>query len=194
MNKCDELAKENEKLKKQLESKEEHDRNPGMDKLLTTKDLWDETLATIDLEKDYQLLDYSLPSMESSCTSLYDIEFDVRGSVSYGGSEGIYADIYIDGVFGREDDSCKANVGTFKTLSTDDEAFYKMAHLMAEFQIKAAKWVRNNQTRLVRKGYDVAFNGRSQYWCLTLENAKKRAEKHDDAVITDLYAQKIIKN
>lgn len=166
-----------------------------MDKLLTTKDLWDETLAMMDLKKDYPFLDYSLPETKSNSAGLYDIEFDVRGTVVYGGSEGIYTDIYIEGIFDKEEDcNRRESVGTFKTLFTDDEAFYKMAHLMAEFQIKATRWIKDNQDRLIRRGYGVAFNGRQQYWCLHLDAAKKRAEGHEDAIITDLYTQKIIES
>lgn len=94
-------------------------------------------------------------------------DFEIFSKTSYGGSEGIYADIYIHGDFGHSgiNDFC---ICTFKTLGESENDFRQMNSLAAEFVIQTRKYVRENSELLYRRGYKVNAYTEEGKKCLTL--------------------------
>lgn len=64
--------------------------------------------------------DYHLPS--SHPTELFDMEFDAICYPNYGGSEGIYLDCSISGVFDLSGEDKELHIGTLKTLDDSVDA------------------------------------------------------------------------
>lgn len=81
-----------------------------MEKFLNTQDMWNAITKQISLP---ELLDYSLVS---SPTNIYDIEYSVKGNLEFGSSEGIYLDVYMEGLFDVKPEHKKACIGTFNKI------------------------------------------------------------------------------
>lgn len=122
------------------------------------------------------ILDYSLCVDEQKCVDLYDIEFDVKGDLHFGGNEGIYLFMYMDGVFQENGECTTAPLITYKTLCEDKEALKMMAEIQAEFIWQSRKWIDNNQDQLMRRGWRVKKNENEcwSYICYTKESVKKK--------------------
>lgn len=101
-----------------------------------------------------EILDYGIPSGLGA--PIRDICFNVIGIVDFGGSEGIYLDIYIDGDIGTGDTQ-RLRIGTYKTLEEDKEAFKTMSDLNVEFVFEAKNYVSEHRDELTRTGYKVHF-------------------------------------
>ena len=101
------------------------------------------------------ILDYALATSESH--EFRDYEFDVLGCVNYGGSEGIYIDLFYKGNIGDGRGYLPGEIGTIKTLNRDDESFHKMAVLMADFQMKATRFINQHLDDFTWTGYDADF-------------------------------------
>lgn len=69
-----------------------------------------------------------------------DISFVCR--LNYGGSEGIYLDVYAEKYTGNEMD--RFNIGTVKSLNEDAETFEKMGQLFGRFVGKAKEFIQKN--------------------------------------------------
>lgn len=145
-------------------------------------------------------LDYAIPD-KFNVEELLDDEFDIVGCLKFGGCEGIYLDIILEGNFDKACTEKRLHIGTIKTLSTSDDAFKKMTLLMAEFTIKGRNWMNDNQNLLLRRGYCVQVKKDGEYvpWliCTTLERAmeiakKETEDKKKEIQIFDLYYQKIV--
>lgn len=133
------------------------------------------------------IVDYALGP--SNPRELRDYEFEVLGRVNYGGSEGIYVDLYFEGNIGDGWERRKSigDIGTIKTLETSDEAFHKMATLMADFQIAASRFINQHLDDFTHVGYDMHFFradgseygcGYTYKWISSFAEAEKEAEKH----------------
>lgn len=101
------------------------------------------------------ILDYALA--ESETTEIRNYEFDVLGAVNYGGSEGVYIDLFLRGNIGYGWSKECTKLGTIKTLRTDDDSFRQMAVLMADFQIAATRFVNAHLDDFTWLGYDVVY-------------------------------------
>lgn len=101
------------------------------------------------------ILDYALA--ESETTEIRNYEFDVLGAVNYGGSEGVYIDLFLRGNIGYGWSKERTKLGTIKTLRTDDDSFRQMAVLMADFQIAATRFVNAHLDDFTWLGYDVDY-------------------------------------
>ena len=101
------------------------------------------------------ILDYDLATHYTH--ELRDYAFDVIGHVNYGGSEGIYVDLFCQGNIGGKDGAGTYDLGTIKTLRTDDDAFRQMAVLMADFQIAATRFVNAHLDDFTWTGYDIDY-------------------------------------
>lgn len=108
-----------------------------------------------------ELLEYAIPASDEKPMKNY--EFDVLGTVSYGANEGIYLSLFYSGDIGEKSikignpDRSTGKIGTIKTLSRSDDAFLKMATLMANFQIAASRFVENHLDDFNRTGFDVDY-------------------------------------
>ena len=140
------------------------------------------------------ILDYSLSSRYSF--PVKNVVWDCVGRVNFGGSEGIYLDMYLSG----DTDGTGVNgdhlFATYKTLERDDDIFLQMAILGAKFSLETYHWLGERLDDFTWTGYDIAFllGGKEKYrvTCYdSIENIRKyipaKAEHipHDSIVITD---------
>lgn len=88
------------------------------------------------------LLDYYLPTRTITPIKFY--AFAIVGDLTYGGSEGIYLSMYVDGVIDRNKGKERIHIGTFKTLRADRDALKEMAVLMADFIYNGTKFIDDN--------------------------------------------------
>ena len=96
----------------------------------TPGELFDAICKRIELPA---ILDYHLPA-RGGCEIL-DCEFMIHNSLNYGGSEGIYLDIWLSSPkYGS-----RVSMGTFKTLETSHEAMRTMGQLLADFIVGYGK-------------------------------------------------------
>ena len=143
-------------------------------------------------------LDYSAPT--SHPTAMRTYEWDVVGTVNFGGCEGIYLDIYAHGdvTGGQWED---VTLGTYKTLDTSKEAFKRMGDLNAEFVFAARDYVNKHMDDFEWTGYHVEFfQGGHKILgitCQTEEYAVERAKRGgkqyecDTVKITDNRTSKV---
>jgi len=147
-------------------------------------------------------LDYGIPSGKDDrqiLTHFWDVTFKVR----FGGSEGIYLDLYLTGEVDSSGKSGDYLFGTYKTLNGDDESFREMALLGADFSLEAYHWLNGRLDDFTWTGYDISFQsaGKETYrvTCYdTFKNVRSRlpakAERirHDRIVVTENATGKIV--
>lgn len=78
-------------------------------------------------------LDYDLLCSTCKYDKLYRCDFSVVGEVSYGGSEGIYGDIFLYGNWSKEQDNpfrSRVRVYVLKTLKDDKESYLAIGMLV----------------------------------------------------------------
>lgn len=78
-------------------------------------------------------LDYDLLCSTCKYDKLYRCDFNVVGEVSYGGSEGIYGDIFLYGNWSKEQDNpfrSRVRVYVLKTLKDDKESYLAIGMLV----------------------------------------------------------------
>jgi hypothetical protein len=141
------------------------------------------------------ILDYG--KAESHPIPVTTYEFEIRNNLDYGGSEGIYLDLWIE----RNTDGEKAQyrLGTFKTLDDSPEAMRTMAQLLADFIVAETRYVNKNLDDFTWEGADVypIENGKKLDWgyaCSTMEAAKRRKDellkKYDHVLIRNNKTRK----
>lgn len=127
------------------------------------------------------ILDYGLATR--NVIPVKKIEWDTIGIVNFGDSEGIYLDIYLDGVIDEENERKHASCGLYKTLETNKNAFKTMSDLNAEFVFALREMVYENMDDFTWTGYDVRLysdDGKYHYGyseAPSLERAKSLAER-----------------
>lgn len=163
-----------------------------MDKPMTTADLFDK-ICDILKEKGLHpdILDYALAA--STPKPITNYEYSLRNNLDYGGSEGIYLDLWIetDTAFGRQ----RVELGTFKTLEANRDAMHIMANLLADFIVEESAYVNAHLDDFCWEGMKVSVFDRDEkelgwyYTCKDMENAlKKKGEllqKYPRVVIRD---------
>lgn len=77
---------------------------------------------------DYILPNDNEPALPDKDSYLTDYRFDLVPQLNFGGCEGIYLNLCLEGSFDSSDKQ-KATIGTFKTLRTDPEACRLMGAL-----------------------------------------------------------------
>ena len=169
-------------------------------KPFTTSEFFNQ-ICTILKEKEElpTILDYALAT--SNDFPIPSEEFRVNSHLDYGGSEGIYLDLYLK----RHDDeairdkylsgnSQGHHLGTFKTLENSQEAMRIMGTLLADFIVESTSYVNKNLDDFNWLGYDVYPSdekgeniGQWKYTCSTVQRALDRKEelleKHDFVTI-----------
>lgn len=104
------------------------------------------------------ILDYGLAESEKVVIDTY--EWDVIGIPNFGGSEGIYLDLYADGVVTRQAEAPKRKrvpLGTYKTLGRSKADFLEMCRLLTEFVFSLTDFINTNMDRFTWIGYDIRF-------------------------------------
>lgn len=175
----------------------------GKDIPFTTSELFEKIrLALIaNGEMPENLLDYALATRETR--EIRECEFDVKMDLHYGGNEGIYLYMYLEGNIGeiKEEKFCygKYDLGTFKTLVETKEALQKMSLLGANFIYAARSYVEANIDDFIWTGYRVAAydnegNYKGGYITLKKERAielkEELGEKYSSVKIVDLSTRK----
>ncbi len=142
------------------------------------------------------ILDYGLAT--HSPVSITNYEYGLRNKLDYGGNEGIYLDLWIEYI--ADGKRCANDLGTFKTLITDDEAMHIMANLLADFIIEEYAYVNANLDDFTWQGVDVHVieeSGEKSKWgysCGTMEAALKRKDellmKYNKVIVRDNATRK----
>ncbi len=148
-----------------------------MRKPMTTEELFIKIKAILEgKNKLPEILDYGIATNHPVPIRTY--EFNLKSNLDYGGSEGIYLDLWIE--YFADDERHVNGIGTFKTLRHDDEAMHIMAGLLADFIIEESVYVNANLDDFTWEGaddhlYDEA--GKCLSWgysCSSMEVALKR--------------------
>ncbi len=168
-----------------------------MKKPMTTKELFNKIYKILkEKEKLPDILDYGLAACGPVPITNY--EFDLKSNLNYGGSEGIYLDLWIE--YCGSGQKRQGMLGTFKTLSIDDKSMHIMAALLADFIIEELAYVNANLDAFTWEGADVHpidESGKRMEWgysCGTMEAALKRKDellkKYPKAVVRDNATRK----
>lgn len=151
-------------------------------KLYTTDELFRLIVKKLKEKQLYpDILDYDLAD-ERHSEAVRTMEWEVYGIVHFGGSEGIYIGMYLDGNLGGGKKGC-FHIGTFKTLGTSHEDWMAMSDLNGEFCYELCDFVNNNMDDFDWEGYKVRFynqDGTGEYWyqqCETFERAQERIKE-----------------
>ena len=144
-----------------------------MKKPMTTADLFNE-IKTILKNKNMlpDILDYGIATSKPVPIRIY--EFELKNNLDYGGSEGIYLDLWIE--YYEDNEWLKSDIGTFKTLEDGREAMHAMAGLLADFIIEGTAYINANIDDFTWTGADVwAFdeNGKRLDWCYSCSNMER---------------------
>ncbi|MDD3028085.1 MAG: hypothetical protein PHI41_08585 [Erysipelotrichaceae bacterium] len=98
-------------------------------------------------DKAQQIMDYFLPE-SYRVQELSNYEFDFIAKVSFGGSEGIYIDCYIEGCFDEKVDTPqRLHCGTFKTLADNLSAMKIMGELAGTLTYYADEYLNRELDR-----------------------------------------------
>ena len=101
------------------------------------------------------ILDYGLEASDEVAIRSY--HWDTIGIVNFGGSEGIYLDIYAWGNVTQEDRQEKIKLATYKTLSESKQAFKVMSDLNAEFVFATKDFVNAHLDDFQWTGWTIRF-------------------------------------
>lgn len=96
-----------------------------------------------ELAKLVGIEDYHLPETYDVAT-LVDHEFDCFWTANYGGSEGIYIDAYLFGVFDESKKKKALKLGTVKTLATGLEAMKIMGEACGVLSYFSNQYINKN--------------------------------------------------
>lgn len=147
---------------------------------MTTKELFYKIKDILkDKGKLPAILDYGVAAYQPVPVITY--EFDIKSDLAYGGSEGIYLELWIEHFAegGRRAD----RVGTFKTLDESNGAMHRMAGLLADFIIECHAYVNANSDDFTWRGADVhpldekGNRLKCGYSCCSMEAALKKKDK-----------------
>lgn len=160
---------------------------PGKDLPYTTWDLFEKIRLKLIKTGDMpdNLLDYTLPTSER--IPICDTEFEVKMDLKFGGNEGIYLYMYLEGRIHQNDgDTGVYHLGTFKTLVETKEAMIKMSSIGAAFIYEAGAFVNCNLSDFTWKGYSIEYYENDKkspvgFWTMNEEKAMDRAKQYVSA-------------
>ena len=151
-----------------------------MERPMTTQELFNK-IRDILKEKGMlpDILDYGIATSKPVPIRIY--EFELKNNLDYGGSEGIYLDLWIE--YFEDGEWLKSGIGTFKTLDDSREAMHVMAGLLADFIIEGTAYINANIDDFTWTGADVqAFdeNGKKLDCCYSCCDMERALEKKDE--------------
>lgn len=169
-----------------------------MNKPMTTTDLFN-AVCDVLKEKDLMptLLDYALA--DSNPSPITNYEFELKNNLDYGGSEGIYLDLWI--VDYKDGRTRLRELGTFKTLNDNADAMRIMGKLLADFIVEEHSYVTQHADDFLWEGVNVyAFDCITEkklnwsYMCDNIEQALIKKEellkKYPHVLIRDNVTRK----
>ena len=159
---------------------EENNSKPALKRPMTTEEFFN-TICDILKQKNLMpdILDYALAT--SNPVSLTTYEFELKNNLDYGGSEGIYIDLWIE--FYRENERIQKGLGTFKTLREDREGMQIMGRLLADFIVEENAYVNANLDDFTWEGVDVHpidGDGKRLSWGYSCPSMERALEKKDE--------------
>ena len=168
-----------------------------MKRPMTTAELFDKICAILkEKNKMPDILDYGLAAHDP--IPLKTCEFNLKSNLDYGGSEGIYLDLWIE--YFEDDGRSLHDLGTFKTLEDDNEAMHIMADLLADFIIEEHAYVNANLDDFTWVGADVHpldQTGKRINWgysCGSMAAALKKKDellkRHPQVIVRDNATRK----
>lgn len=172
-------------------SKENKDKTVR-NKPMTTEELFNRICGILK-EKELMpdILDYALATSDPLPMITY--EFSIRNNLDYGGSEGIYIDLWIE--FYRDNEKVVGGLGTIKILWQDREGMQIMGKLLADFIMEENAYVNAHLDDFTWKGADVHAvdgDGKTLSWgysCPSMESALKKKDellnKYPSVIIRD---------
>lgn len=125
------------------------------------------------------ILDYGLPAHNPDAIKTYD--YELKNSLQYGGSEGIYLDLWIE--YHEDKQKRGSSLGTFKTLDEGREAMHAMAGLLADFIVEEHGYVNSHCDDFTWVGvnvYGVNETGERTRWCYTCGDMDSALQKKDE--------------
>lgn len=140
----------------------------------------------------------SAPSYDTKHQIRY-YEFDVATETKYGGSEGVYTDVYISGYIRNADDYEKIHIGTIKTLNEGPEAIREMYQLAAEVYLAGNDFINKNLDAFTWIGYKLTLHPGDKFHFeysskdslyRGIEQLKNRGEDLSEVKIIDLSNRK----
>ena len=151
-----------------------------MKRPMTTEELFNRiNIILKEKNKLPDILDYGLAT--SNPVPIRTYQFDLKHNLAYGGSEGIYLDLWIE--YFVNDEKRISSLGTFKTLDESSEAMHIMATLLADFILEEYAYVNENLDDFTWEGavvHALKENGERVDWgytCGTMEAALKRKDE-----------------
>lgn len=172
-------------------NKENKDK-PVRNKPMTTEEFFNR-ICDILREKELMpdILDYALATSDPVPMTTY--EFSIRNNLDYGGSEGIYIDLWIE--YYQDKEKVINGLGTIKTLRQDREGMQIMGKLLADFIVEENAYVNAHLDDFTWKGADVhAVDGDGKilswgYSCPSMESALKKKDellnKYPSVIVRD---------
>lgn len=124
-----------------------------------------------------EILDYGIPSRET--LKLTSIDFCLDSRLDYGGSEGIYLDLWLTKPATKE----RYNFGTYKTLEESPEAMREMGKLLADFIVNFHDYLDHNADDFDFEGYNIypvkedGTRNAFYYIAYTKEDMQKRKDE-----------------
>lgn len=155
-----------------------------MDKPMTTTELFNKICDILKEKEEFpDILDYALAE-ESAPMPITNYEYSLRNNLDYGGSEGIYLDLWI--MMHNNNGGQKKKLGTFKTLKDDQSAMRIMAQLLADFIVEESAYVNAHLDDFTWEGAQVcAFdeNGKKLDWHYTCRNMETALKRKDELLL-----------
>ena len=150
-----------------------------MKRPMTTEELFNRiNIILKEKNKLPDILDYGLAT--SNPVPIKTYQFDLKHNLAYGGSEGIYLDLWIE--YFVNDEKRISSLGTFKTLDESSEAMHTMATLLADFIIELNAYVRANEDDFTWEGiyvYPIDGAGKRVGWWYSCSSMEQALEKKD---------------
>lgn len=145
-----------------------------MDRPMTTSEFFDRLCGILKAGGMMPgILDYGIA--ERKGVPMRTSEFSLRSCLDYGGSEGIYLDLWIE--YEEEGSRTSARLGTFKTLEDDRSAMRTMAVLLADIIVEGYACARKNSDDFTWEGFHVYAldsTGRSRLGTTNAQARNKR--------------------
>lgn len=163
-----------------------------LNKPMTAADLFNKICDILKEKEAFpDILDYAV--VEHDLIPITTYEFGLGNHLDYGGSEGIYLDLWIT-IYGDNEPQHKS-LGTFKTLRDDPESMRIMGKLLADFIIETRAYVNANLDDFTWEGADIRIFDENDkqlnmgYSCGSMERALKKKDeflqKYPRVVIRD---------
>lgn len=163
-----------------------------MERPMTTQELFNKVQGILK-EKGLlpDILDYGIATSKPIPIRTY--EFWLKDNLDYGGSEGIYLDLWIE--YSEDDERIKSGIGTFKTLDDSREAMRTMAALLADFIIEAYAYINAHIDGFTWTGVDVRAidaDGNRLTWCYSCSDMKSAMARKD--ILLGTYPQVAVRD